>query len=66
LFKTHRIWFKTPNKPQIKCSYSKSPFLSENLQKKMQEIRKFSSHTDWVYKPASLFVLITMFQGLLG
>jgi len=32
----------------------------------MQEIRKFLSHTDWVYKPARLFELITLFQGLLG
>jgi len=30
----------------------------------MQEIRKFSSHTGWVYKPARLFELITISQGL--
>ena len=27
--------------------------------KKIQEIRDFLSHTDWVYKQARLFVLIT-------
>jgi len=37
----------------------------ENLQK-IQEIREFSSHTDWEYKQARLFVLITMSQGLMG
>jgi hypothetical protein len=56
---------KPQTSPKIKCSYRKSPLPSENLRKNIQELRNFLSHTDWVYKPAGLFELITMFQGLL-
>ena len=35
--------------------------ICKNLRKKIQEICEFLSHTDWVYKQARLFVLITTY-----
>jgi len=58
------ISLKTPSKWSIMNSTYCGGHMWKSM-KKIQEIRKFLSHTDWVYKPARLFELITMFQGLL-
>jgi len=60
------ISLQNPSKWSIINSTYTAEAICENLWKNIREIRKFLSHTDWVYKPAWLFELITMFQGLLG